>query len=72
MISNYPELRTMSQLKECNMSMYKDAIVSINGFDEDFFRPAIGEDIDLVWRFYGEKTCTIDLDTAKPSPNTLD
>lgn len=48
-----PKLRKMSQLKGCNMSMYKEAILAINGFDEDFIRPAIGEDIDLGWRFEG-------------------
>lgn len=46
-----PRIRKMSQLKGCNMSFTKDAIVAINGFDEDYIRPAIGEDIDLVWRF---------------------
>ncbi|MDI3526363.1 MAG: hypothetical protein PWR03_546 [Tenuifilum sp.] len=25
--------------------------IKINGFDEDYIRPAIGEDIDLTWRF---------------------
>jgi hypothetical protein len=25
----------------------------INGFDEDYILPAIGEDIDLTWRFKG-------------------
>lgn len=48
-----PKIRTMSQLKGCNMSMYKEALLAINGFDEDFIRPAIGEDIDLGWRFEG-------------------
>ncbi len=41
----------MSQLKGCNMSFSKEAIYSINGFDEDYIRPAIGEDIDITWRF---------------------
>lgn len=36
-----------------NFSCYKKAIVSINGFDEDYTRPAVGEDHDLVWRFKG-------------------
>lgn len=35
----------------CNMSFSKRAIFDINGFDEDYIRPAIGEDIDLTWRF---------------------
>lgn len=46
-----PALRPMHQLKGCNMSFHKDAILAINGFDEDYTRPAIGEDIDLTWRF---------------------
>ncbi|HBI81278.1 MAG TPA: glycosyl transferase [Bacteroidales bacterium] len=46
-----PRLRTMSYLKGCNMSFPKSAIYEINGFDEDYVKPAIGEDIDLTWRF---------------------
>jgi GT2 family glycosyltransferase len=46
-----PKLRTMYQLKGCNMSFSRKAIYAINGFDEDYSRPAIGEDIDLGWRF---------------------
>lgn len=46
-----PQLRSMYQLKGCNMSFPKKAIYDINGFDEDYIRPAIGEDIDLTWRF---------------------
>lgn len=46
-----PRLRQMHQLKGCNMSFSKTAIEMINGFDEDYTLPAIGEDIDLVWRF---------------------
>jgi GT2 family glycosyltransferase len=45
--------RTMRWLKGCNFSCYKDALITINGFDEDYKLPAIGEDIDLVWRFNG-------------------
>lgn len=44
-------LRSMPNLKGCNMSFSRRAIEAINGFDEDYCRPAIGEDIDLVWRF---------------------
>ncbi|WP_163707694.1 glycosyltransferase [Mangrovibacterium lignilyticum] len=46
-----PGMRSMYQLKGCNMSFPKKAIIAINGFDEDYIRPAIGEDIDLGWRF---------------------
>ncbi len=46
-----PKMRKMYQLKGCNMSFSKQAAFAINGFDEDYISPAIGEDIDLVWRF---------------------
>lgn len=46
-----PKLRSMYQLKGCNMSFSKTAIETINGFDEEYILPAIGEDIDLTWRF---------------------
>lgn len=46
-------LRKMSQLKGCNFSCYRSALEAINGFDEDYVLPAIGEDIDLTWRFEG-------------------
>ncbi|MEY3678087.1 MAG: hypothetical protein RI924_228 [Bacteroidota bacterium] len=47
------KLRTMKWLKGCNFSCYKSALIDINGFDEDYQKPAIGEDIDLTWRFKG-------------------
>lgn len=43
----------ISAIKGCNFSCYKDTIMAINGFDEDYKLPAVGEDIDLVWRFQG-------------------
>jgi len=46
-----PELRPMKRLKGCNMSFYRSAIEAINGFDEDYDLPAVGEDADLQWRF---------------------
>ena len=33
------------------MSFSKKAIEAINGFDEDYILPAVGEDYDLTWRF---------------------
>ncbi|QDH77555.1 glycosyltransferase [Echinicola soli] len=45
--------RKMRHLKGCNMSFHKDAIYAINGFDEAYTRPAVGEDADLLWRFKG-------------------
>jgi GT2 family glycosyltransferase len=44
-------IRRMRHLKGCNMSFHKEAIYAINGFDEDFTKPAVGEDADLLWRF---------------------
>ena len=46
-----PSLRSLNNLKGCNMSFSKKAIYAINGFDEDYMLPAIGEDYDLTWRF---------------------
>src|SRR5690606_9221439 len=41
----------ISSIKGCNFSCFKRALLDINGFDEDYVQPAVGEDIDLVWRF---------------------
>lgn len=48
-----PKLRRMRYLKGCNMSFHRKAIEAINGFDEDYQKPAVGEDADLLWRFLG-------------------
>lgn len=48
-----PRLRKMKHLKGCNMSFHRKAIEAINGFDEDYSKPAVGEDADLLWRFEG-------------------
>ncbi|MFP4556731.1 MAG: glycosyltransferase [Bacteroidales bacterium] len=45
-----PKLRRMSHLKGCNMSFPKEALLAINGFDEDYVKPAVGEDADIQWR----------------------
>ena len=37
----------------CNMSMYKDAMLDINGFDEELGNSAYASDSDLEWRFEG-------------------
>lgn len=46
-----PRLRHLDNLKGCNMSFSKKSIYAINGFDEDYILPAIGEDFDITWRF---------------------
>jgi len=38
-------------LKGCNFSCHKKTLLAINGFDEDYQLPAVGEDTDLDWRF---------------------
>lgn len=43
--------KNISYLIGCNFSCYKEDIISINGFDEDYKHPAIGEDVDINWRF---------------------
>jgi len=56
-----PIMRKMKQLKGCNMSFSKSAAMAINGFDEDYIHPLIGEDIDLSWRFRkaGFRICSL-------------
>lgn len=49
----FTKLRKMRHLKGCNMSFHRKAIEAINGFDEDYVKPAVGEDADLWWRFQG-------------------
>ena len=46
-----PYLRSVKSITGCNMSFSKKTIMSINGFDEDYKLPAIGEDADITWRF---------------------
>mgnify|MGYP005991724135 CR=1 FL=1 len=41
----------ISYIIGCNFSCYKEDIESINGFDEDYKLPSIGEDVDINWRF---------------------
>jgi GT2 family glycosyltransferase len=53
--------RKFRTMKGCNMSFFKTDIIYINGFDEDYVLPAIGEDIDLIWRFEqaGFRFCSV-------------
>jgi GT2 family glycosyltransferase len=34
----------------CNWSIYKQELIAIGGFDEDYNLPGIGEDVDVEWR----------------------
>lgn len=42
--------RPVKHIVGSNMSMSKAALVSINGFDETYKLPAVGEDYDIEWR----------------------
>jgi len=46
-------LKQSKTLKGCNFSCYRSALQAINGFDENYELPAVGEDTDLDWRFEG-------------------
>ena len=46
-----PRIRKAKRLIGSNMSFSKEAIFAINGFDEEYLLPAVGEDTDLFWRF---------------------
>jgi glycosyltransferase involved in cell wall biosynthesis len=37
-------------IKGCNFSLFKDDLLAVNGFDERFLEPAVGEDTDLEAR----------------------
>ena len=45
--------RKKMALLGCNMSMYKNVMLEINGFDEDLGNSAFAGDADLEWRFKG-------------------
>jgi len=41
----------ISYIIGCNFSCFKEDILSINGFDEDYQLPSVGEDVDINFRF---------------------
>ena len=43
--------KSNTNLLGCNYSCFKEAIVSINGYDEGYGQTPIGDDTDLEWRF---------------------
>jgi cellulose synthase/poly-beta-1,6-N-acetylglucosamine synthase-like glycosyltransferase len=43
--------RKNMMLVGCNFSCWKKDLEKINGFDEDYNSPSVGEDVDLSWRF---------------------
>ncbi len=34
----------------CNWSIYKKSLEKVNGFDEDYTKAGVGEDVDIEWR----------------------
>lgn len=46
----YPLRKHVRHLTGSNMSMSKEDLLAINGFDENYILPAIGEDYDIEWR----------------------
>ena len=50
--------RKVRHLTGSNMSMSKKDLLAINGFDENYTLPAIGEDYDIEWRLPANG-CTI-------------
>ena len=51
-MSNFSK-RYVRYIIGCNFSCYKEDFLAINGFDETYRLPSVGEDIDLGWRFRG-------------------
>lgn len=48
---NFIAKKNINYLIGCNFSCFKEDMIAINGFDEDYKLPAIGEDVDINWRF---------------------
>ena len=46
-----PSVSRIRGLLGCNFACWKEDLLKINGFDEDYESPAVGEDTDLEWRF---------------------
>ena len=40
----------MKKLSGCNWGAWKPDLIRVNGFDEDYVRPGVGEDHDIEWR----------------------
>jgi len=54
--NNIVQKKHINYIIGCNFSCYKKDIESINGFDEDYKYPSIGEDVDINWRFRADGT----------------
>jgi len=53
---NIVQKKNINYLIGCNFSCYKKDIQSINGFDEEYKNPSVGEDVDINWRFRADGT----------------
>ncbi len=42
------------KLSGCNWGIKKKDLLGVNGFDEDYVRPGVGEDHDIEWRLKGK------------------
>ncbi len=53
LISQYilPRISKIRGILGCNFSCFKQDLLDINGFDEDYTEANFGEDTDLEWRF---------------------
>ena len=49
--NNFVQKKHINYLIGCNFSCYKQDIETINGFDEEYKHPSVGEDVDINWRF---------------------
>ena len=54
--NNIVQKKHINYLIGCNFSCYKKDMESINGFDEDYSNPSVGEDVDINWRFRADGT----------------
>jgi len=43
-------ISTASHIWGCNWSIFKEDILNVNGFDEDYIAAGVGEDTDIEWR----------------------
>ncbi len=43
-------ISTASHIWGCNWSIFKEDILAVNGFDEDYVAAGVGEDTDIEWR----------------------
>ncbi len=51
----------------CNFSLHKSALLEVNGFDERYEAPSIGEDSDIQFRLElaGKKICSVNLQAVQ-------